>query len=169
MNPYDMKISAYLNRMDQLFFLRVTVSAACCECKICTVCFCSMNWLSVLAFGVNGLCGTDHDKAVIPSKFSLFSLVSSLFSAVLIMFPIFLRFAAALKDLQIWVMNVVPIDSTNTLPLIYERGLFGVYHDWCESFNTYPRTYDLLHADHLFSDIRQRCVCCYWIQPNLQH
>ncbi|KAE8656342.1 putative methyltransferase PMT26 [Hibiscus syriacus] len=66
-------------------------------------------------------------------------------------------FAAALKDLKVWVMNVVPIDSPDTLPIIYERGLFGIYHDWCESFNTYPRTYDVLHADHLFSSIKQRC------------
>ncbi|XP_021284327.1 probable methyltransferase PMT24 [Herrania umbratica] len=66
-------------------------------------------------------------------------------------------FAAALKDLKVWVMNVVPIDSPDTLPIIYERGLFGIYHDWCESFNTYPRTYDVLHADHLFSTIKKRC------------
>ncbi|GLT84902.1 hypothetical protein SLE2022_031120 [Rubroshorea leprosula] len=66
-------------------------------------------------------------------------------------------FAAALKDLKVWVMNVVPIDSADTLPIIYERGLFGIYHDWCESFNTYPRSYDLLHADHLFSSIEKRC------------
>ncbi|KAJ9146242.1 hypothetical protein P3X46_028532 [Hevea brasiliensis] len=66
-------------------------------------------------------------------------------------------FAAALKDLKVWVMNVVPIDSPDTLPIIYERGLFGMYHDWCESFNTYPRTYDLLHADHLFSSLKKRC------------
>ncbi|CAK7346883.1 unnamed protein product [Dovyalis caffra] len=66
-------------------------------------------------------------------------------------------FAAALKDLKVWVMNVVPIDSADTLPIIYERGLFGMYHDWCESFNTYPRTYDLLHADHLFSSLKKRC------------
>ncbi|KAG8493850.1 hypothetical protein CXB51_011119 [Gossypium anomalum] len=66
-------------------------------------------------------------------------------------------FAAALKDLKVWVMNVVPIDSPDTLPIIYERGLFGMYHDWCESFNTYPRTYDVVHADHLFSSIKQRC------------
>ncbi|XP_022749118.1 probable methyltransferase PMT25 isoform X2 [Durio zibethinus] len=65
-------------------------------------------------------------------------------------------FAAALKDLKVWVMNVVPIDSPDTLPVIYERGLFGIYHDWCESFNTYPRTYDFLHADHLFSTIKKR-------------
>ena len=67
-------------------------------------------------------------------------------------------FAAALKDLKLWVMNVVPIDSADTLPIIYERGLFGIYHDWCESFSTYPRTYDLLHADHLFSSLKKRYV-----------
>ncbi|XP_076900403.1 putative methyltransferase PMT24 [Bidens hawaiensis] len=66
-------------------------------------------------------------------------------------------FAAAMRDLKIWVMNVVPLDSPDTLPIIYERGLFGIYHDWCESFSTYPRTYDLLHADHLFSDVKKRC------------
>ncbi|KAK4775621.1 hypothetical protein SAY87_023582 [Trapa incisa] len=66
-------------------------------------------------------------------------------------------FAAALVDLKLWVMNVVPVDSPDTLPIIYERGLFGLYHDWCESFNTYPRSYDLLHADHLFSVLRKRC------------
>jgi len=67
------------------------------------------------------------------------------------------RFAAALRDLNVWVMNVVSIDSPDTLPIIYERGLFGIYHDWCESFSTYPRTYDLLHADHLFSSLKKRC------------
>ncbi|KAK7353717.1 hypothetical protein VNO80_19168 [Phaseolus coccineus] len=66
-------------------------------------------------------------------------------------------FAAALRDLNVWVMNVVSIDSPDTLPIIYERGLFGIYHDWCESFSTYPRTYDLLHADHLFSRLQKRC------------
>lgn len=66
-------------------------------------------------------------------------------------------FAAAMKDISIWVMNVISVDSPDTLPIIYERGLFGIYHDWCESFSTYPRTYDLLHADHLFSKIKKRC------------
>ncbi|CAA7019361.1 unnamed protein product [Microthlaspi erraticum] len=66
-------------------------------------------------------------------------------------------FAAALKDLNVWVMNVVNINSPDTLPIIYERGLFGIYHDWCESFSTYPRSYDLLHADHLFSKLKARC------------
>ncbi|RWW00375.1 hypothetical protein BHE74_00025220 [Ensete ventricosum] len=59
--------------------------------------------------------------------------------------------------MKVWVMNIVSIDSPDTLPVIYERGLFGMYHDWCESFSTYPRTYDLLHADHLFSKIKKRC------------
>ncbi|KAK6924437.1 putative S-adenosyl-L-methionine-dependent methyltransferase [Dillenia turbinata] len=70
---------------------------------------------------------------------------------------VILRFAAALKDLKIWVMNVVNTDSPDTLPMIYERGLFRIYRDWCESFSTYPQTYDLLHADHLFSRLRKRC------------
>lgn len=53
--------------------------------------------------------------------------------------------------------NVVNIDAPDTLPIIYERGLFGIYHDWCESFSTYPRSYDLLHADKLFSKLKERC------------
>jgi len=55
-------------------------------------------------------------------------------------------------------MNVVPIDSPDTLPIIYERGLFGIYHDWCESFNTYPRSYDLLHADSILSTLKKKYV-----------
>ncbi|KAL5776807.1 hypothetical protein ACOSP7_009733 [Xanthoceras sorbifolium] len=81
----------------------------------------------------------------------------SLVRNVMDMSAVYGGFAAALKDLKVWVMNVVPIDSPDTLPIIYERGLFGLYHDWCESFNTYPRSYDLLHANHLFSSIKKRC------------
>ncbi|XP_078180001.1 S-adenosyl-L-methionine-dependent methyltransferases superfamily protein [Carex rostrata] len=66
-------------------------------------------------------------------------------------------FAAALASQKVWVMNVVPAHAPNTLPIIFERGLFGVYHDWCEPFNTHPRSYDLLHADHLFSRLKNRC------------
>ncbi|RZB72892.1 putative methyltransferase PMT11 isoform B [Glycine soja] len=41
-------------------------------------------------------------------------------------------FAAALIDqnLDSWVMNVVPVSGPNTLPVIYDRGLIGVMHDW---------------------------------------
>ncbi|CAL5040885.1 unnamed protein product [Urochloa decumbens] len=67
-------------------------------------------------------------------------------------------FAAALREKKVWVMNVVNVDAPDTLPIIFERGLFGIYHDWCESFSTYPRTYDLLHADHLFSKVKERCA-----------
>lgn len=66
-------------------------------------------------------------------------------------------FAAALLRTSVWVMNVVPIDEPDTLPVIFDRGLVGIYHDWCESFNTYPRTYDLLHVDHLFKRLVSRC------------
>ncbi|PKU69415.1 probable methyltransferase PMT11 [Dendrobium catenatum] len=68
-------------------------------------------------------------------------------------------FAAAMIDNQLdsWVMNVVPTSGPNTLPLIYDRGLIGVAHDWCEPFDTYPRTYDLLHAFGLFSTEQKRC------------
>ncbi|GMH26802.1 hypothetical protein Nepgr_028645 [Nepenthes gracilis] len=68
-------------------------------------------------------------------------------------------FAAALisQKLACWVLNVVPVSGPNTLPVIYDRGLIGVMHDWCEPFDTYPRTYDLLHAAGLFSVERKRC------------
>ncbi|KAL2598212.1 hypothetical protein GLYMA_11G232400v4 [Glycine max] len=66
-------------------------------------------------------------------------------------------FAAALIDLPVWVMNVVPIDMPDTLTTIFDRGLIGMYHDWCESLNTYPRTYDLVHASFLFKHLMQRC------------
>lgn len=40
-------------------------------------------------------------------------------------------FAAALVDLPVWVMNMVPVDVTvNTLGVIYERGLIGSYQNW---------------------------------------
>ncbi|KAL2935155.1 putative methyltransferase PMT2 [Bienertia sinuspersici] len=61
-------------------------------------------------------------------------------------------FAAALDSPKLWVMNVVPtIAEKDTLGVVYERGLIGIYHDWCEAFSTYPRTYDLIHAYGIFS------------------
>nr|XP_011462272.1 PREDICTED: probable methyltransferase PMT3 [Fragaria vesca subsp. vesca]XP_011462273.1 PREDICTED: probable methyltransferase PMT3 [Fragaria vesca subsp. vesca] len=65
-------------------------------------------------------------------------------------------FAAALKDKDVWVMNVVPEDGPNTLKLIYDRGLIGSIHSWCEAYSTYPRTYDLLHAWTVFSDLEKK-------------
>ncbi|KAM3729345.1 hypothetical protein ACB098_12G004400 [Castanea mollissima] len=66
-------------------------------------------------------------------------------------------FAAALIDLPVRAMNVIPIDVPDTLSIIFDRGLIGIYHDWCESLNTYPRTYDLLHSRFLFRNLTQRC------------
>lgn len=42
-------------------------------------------------------------------------------------------FAAALESQKSWVMNVVPTIADNTLGVIYERGLIGIYHDWLVS------------------------------------
>ncbi|KAK8487061.1 hypothetical protein V6N11_046187 [Hibiscus sabdariffa] len=63
-------------------------------------------------------------------------------------------FAAALKSDPVWVMNVVPARKPLTLDVIYDRGLIGVYHDWCEPFSTYPRSYDLIHVAGIESLIK---------------
>ncbi|XP_024517494.1 probable methyltransferase PMT7 [Selaginella moellendorffii] len=62
-------------------------------------------------------------------------------------------FAAALllQNKPVWIMNVVPSESTNTLNVVYGRGLVGTLHSWCESFSSYPRSYDLLHAYRVMS------------------
>lgn len=39
-------------------------------------------------------------------------------------------FGAALKNKDVWVMNVVPEEGPNTLKLIYDRGLIGSVHNW---------------------------------------
>ncbi|CAH9137737.1 unnamed protein product [Cuscuta epithymum] len=70
-------------------------------------------------------------------------------------------FAAALIDDPVWVMNVVSSYDKNTLPVVFDRGLIGTYHDWCEAFSTYPRTYDLLHLDGLFTAESHRCEMKY--------
>ncbi|KAK3134414.1 hypothetical protein QOZ80_6AG0548840 [Eleusine coracana subsp. coracana] len=65
-------------------------------------------------------------------------------------------FAASLKKKDVWVMNVVPFMESGKLKIIYDRGLIGSVHNWCESFSTYPRTYDLLHAWLLLSEIEKQ-------------
>ncbi|XP_074317621.1 putative methyltransferase PMT18 [Silene latifolia] len=68
-------------------------------------------------------------------------------------------FAAAISlKYPVWVMNVIPANSNpDTLGVIYERGFIGTYHDWCEAFSSYPRTYDLIHAPGVFSIYQDRC------------
>ncbi|KAF9617561.1 hypothetical protein IFM89_037373 [Coptis chinensis] len=63
-------------------------------------------------------------------------------------------FAAALLSDPVWVMNVVPARKASTLGVIYDRGLIGLYHDWCEPFSTYPRTYDFIHVSSIDSLIK---------------
>ncbi|KAE9597342.1 putative sarcosine/dimethylglycine N-methyltransferase [Lupinus albus] len=67
--------------------------------------------------------------------------------------------AALLEEKKsVWVMNVVPARASNVLPLILDRGFAGAMHDWCEPFPTYPRTYDMLHANGLLSFLTsERC------------
>ncbi|KAJ6380840.1 hypothetical protein OIU77_029690 [Salix suchowensis] len=69
-------------------------------------------------------------------------------------------FAVALNSLPVWVMNIVPMSMDNSLSAIYDRGLIGAFHDWCEPFSTYPRTYDLLHANHLFTHYKDHGEGC---------
>ncbi|XP_052183717.1 probable methyltransferase PMT15 [Diospyros lotus] len=67
-------------------------------------------------------------------------------------------FAAALVEDPVWVMNVVPVEAEiNTLGVVYERGLIGTYQNWCEAMSTYPRTYDFIHADSVFTLYKNRC------------
>lgn len=69
-------------------------------------------------------------------------------------------FAAALNSYPVWVMNVVPSTMDDTLSAIYSTGLLGAFHDWCEPFSTYPRSYDLLHVSYLFSHYEGRNNNC---------
>nr|QTZ19526.1 putative methyltransferase PMT26 [Bixa orellana]QTZ19527.1 putative methyltransferase PMT26 [Bixa orellana] len=122
-------------------------------------------WLSSSQVGVYGkpvpedfTADYDHWKRVVTKSYlNGIGINWSSVRSVMDMRAVYGGFAAALRDLNVWVMNIVPIDSPDTLPIIYERGLFGLYHDWCESFSTYPRSYDLLHADHVFSKLKKRC------------
>ncbi|CAH9144038.1 unnamed protein product [Cuscuta epithymum] len=67
-------------------------------------------------------------------------------------------FAAAIESPKLWVMNVMPtIANSENLGIIFDRGLIGIFHDWCEAFSTYPRTYDLIHANGIFSLYKDRC------------
>ncbi|XP_076907222.1 putative methyltransferase PMT16 [Bidens hawaiensis] len=69
-------------------------------------------------------------------------------------------FAAALvlDNDPVWVMNVVPVEAkVNTLGVIYERGLIGTYQNWCEAMSTYPRTYDFIHGDTIFTLYKDKC------------
>ncbi|KAG2303293.1 hypothetical protein Bca52824_031944 [Brassica carinata] len=101
---------------------------------------------------------TDHWKAMVNKSYLTGLGIDWLhIRNVMDMTAIYGGFAASLVNQSVWVMNVVPVHSPDTLPFIYERGLIGIYHDWCEPFGTYPRSYDLLHADHLFSRLKNRC------------
>lgn len=76
---------------------------------------------------------------------------------VMDMYTEFGGFGAALVNSDVWTMNVVSSYAANTLGVVYDRGLIGAVHDWCEAFSTYPRTYDWLHVSGLFTAEGHRC------------
>ncbi|KAL8141729.1 hypothetical protein V2J09_014761 [Rumex salicifolius] len=57
--------------------------------------------------------------------------------------------AAALINDPLWVMNVVSTYGLDTLPVVFDRGLIGTYHDWCEAFSTCDMKYVLLEMDRI--------------------
>eukprot|EP00268_Persea_americana_P031170 TRINITY_DN3026_c0_g2_i1.p1 TRINITY_DN3026_c0_g2~~TRINITY_DN3026_c0_g2_i1.p1 ORF type:complete len:590 (+),score=92.49 TRINITY_DN3026_c0_g2_i1:390-2159(+) len=87
-------------------------------------------------------------------KFLKIKLGTSAVRNVMDMNAFFGGFAASLLSDPVWVMNVVPTHKPSTLDVIYDRGLIGIYHDWCEAFSTYPRTYDLIHVTSIESLLR---------------
>ncbi|KAG6504023.1 probable methyltransferase PMT21 isoform X1 [Zingiber officinale] len=96
-----------------------------------------------------------HYKTLLPA------LGSDKIRNVMDMNTVYGGFAAALITSPLWVMNIVSSYGPNSLGVVYDRGLIGVYHDWCEPFSTYPRTYDLLHLDGLFTAESHRCEMKY--------
>lgn len=46
-------------------------------------------------------------------------------------------------------MNVVPVSGPNTLPVIYDRGLVGVMHDWY----SYAIYYDVVFRIVVLEDL----------------
>lgn len=63
-------------------------------------------------------------------------------------------FAAALSSDPVWIMNIVPYTMMNTLPVIYDRGLLGSYHDWLvflpKSMNKFSLVYDELKPFYIY-------------------
>jgi hypothetical protein len=72
------------------------------------------------------------------------------------MYTQFGGFAAALNDDPVWVMNVVSSYATNTLGIVYDRGLIGTYTDWYSSS-------DSLRSQHL-SPFLSIQICCLWVK-----
>ena len=49
-------------------------------------------------------------------------------------------------------MNVVPVSGFNTLPVIYDRGLIGVMHDWYRQCALNSSFYILLPTSYMLGD-----------------
>nr|GEW36021.1 probable methyltransferase PMT20 [Tanacetum cinerariifolium] len=69
-------------------------------------------------------------------------------------------FAASLIDDPLWVMNVVSSYAPNTLPVVYDRGLIGTFHDWCEMKHVLLEMDRILRpqgVESLFTSESHRC------------
>lgn len=65
-----------------------------------------------------------HYKSLLPA------LGSDKIRNVMDMNTLYGGFAAALIKDPVWVMNVVSSYGSNSLGVVYDRGLIGTYHDW---------------------------------------
>jgi hypothetical protein len=65
-----------------------------------------------------------HYKKLLPA------LGSNKIRNVMDMNTVYGGFAAAVIDDPLWVMNVVSSYAANTLPVVFDRGLIGTFHDW---------------------------------------
>ncbi|XLR19568.1 hypothetical protein S83_047480, partial [Arachis hypogaea] len=57
---------------------------------------------------------------------------------VMDMNALFGSFVAALKYDPVWVINVLPACKPSSLDVVFDTGLIGVYHNWCEPFSKDP-------------------------------
>ena len=76
-------------------------------------------------------------------------------------------FGAALKDTDVWVMNVAPVNMSARLKVIYDRGLIGTVHDWY-AFNhpIYLSRFTLVLASTIFTDIGLLGSLCWLLYIN---
>lgn len=67
-------------------------------------------------------------------------------------------FAAALKDKDVWVMNVAPVNASAKLKIIYDRGLIGTVHDWY-AFDPTSAALDTFFPSSIAFDIFMHILC----------
>jgi len=78
-------------------------------------------------------------------------------------------FAAALSNDPVWIMNVVPYTMSNTLPVIYDRGLLGSYHDWLvfhsKTINMFLLFFSRTHVSLIYDETESIQFSCCRCEP----